>query len=100
MDNPLIAAKASHGMGQSTLIDALSSLSFEQIAQMSPTDSSAEFHRQVLHSIRVPIAYNAFQPVMDLDLKHPAAAAGLRILHSYVFRRLDVCTALSVSLSV
>jgi hypothetical protein len=89
MDNPLISTQASPGMGQSTLIDALTSLSHEQIAQMSPTESTAEFHRAVSESIRVTIAYDDYQPVMDLDLKHPVAAAGFRILHSYVFYQLE-----------
>ena len=82
--NPLLATLASSGMGKSTLIDAIAALSFAQIAEMSPATSTPEFHRAVSGSIRVTIDYQRFQPVTNLDLEHPVAMTGLRILHSYV----------------
>jgi hypothetical protein len=84
IENPLLATQASPGMGKSTFIDALASLSFEQIVEMSPAASTADFHRAMSESIRVTIDYNGLQPVTDRDLEYPVAAAGLRILHSYV----------------
>ncbi len=75
-------------MGKSTLIDALTSLSLAQIAQLSPATSTAEFHQAMSDSICVTIDYNGYQPVMDLDLVYPVAGAGFRILHSYVSLRL------------
>ena len=82
--NPLVATIASPGMGKSTLIDAITSLTLEQIKELSPSDSTDEFHRAMSESARIPIDYNGYQPVSRLDLEHPEAAAGLRILHSYV----------------
>jgi hypothetical protein len=89
-DNPLIATQASPGMGKSALIDALNSLSLEQISHMSPSDSTAEFHRAMSCSIRVTIDYNGYQSIIDEDLTHPVATLGLRILHSYVSHNLEV----------
>ena len=71
-------------MGKSALIDALTSLSLEQIAQMSPALATVEFHRAMAESIRVTIDYNSYQIVTERDLQYPLATLGLRILHSYV----------------
>jgi hypothetical protein len=93
--NPLIATQASPGMGNSTFIDVLAMLSFQQIKELSPAQSTDAFHRSVAESVCVTVDYNGYQGVFPFDQKNAVVGFSLRILHSYdltvpIFLKLEI----------
>jgi hypothetical protein len=101
MLNPLVATVASPGMGKSTYIDAVASLTELQVEKLLPPPESLydmdgrplstkqiaqlpSFLKALSSSIRVTVDYNGYQEVSDFDLAHPAAGLALRMLHSCV----------------
>ena len=85
--NPLLATQASPGMGKSSLIDAICSLTEAQVRELSPADSTPEFHKAMSSSLGLTIDYNGIQSPLEIDVKHPVTGLAIRILHSYVRAR-------------
>ena len=84
---PILATQASPGMGKSSFIDLLGSLTVAQVQELSPALATKEFCRLIGQSQRVVVDYKFGQPVTDFDLKHPEAGLACRVLHSYVTAR-------------
>ena len=83
-DNPILATQASPGMGKSSFIDLLCSLTIDQVRALSPVGASDDFCHSVSDSQRVVVDYNGNQSVVPgLDVAHPETGLALRILHSY-----------------
>jgi hypothetical protein len=84
MINPLYAMQASPGMGKSALIDQLSSLSFKQVRELSPTSASDEFCQWVVDSVHVSIDLKSFHTLDDSELVNDSRMIAVRLLHRYV----------------
>jgi hypothetical protein len=83
--NPILATQASRGMGKSSLMDAIRSLTEAQVRALSPAAATAEFCAEVASSIRIPVDYNGIQePSVVIDVPYPVTGLALRILHSCV----------------
>jgi hypothetical protein len=82
--NPILATQASPGMGKSSLMDAICSLTEAQVRKLSPAAATDEFCANVATSIRIPVDYNDIQAPSEVDVKHPKTGLALRILHSFV----------------
>jgi ABC-type molybdate transport system ATPase subunit len=88
-ENWLTATQASPGMGKSSFIDCIATLTQKQMIELTSGLSIKESDEDLLKfcqamstSIRVCVDYNGFQEVSDFDLKHPVAGLALRMLHS------------------
>jgi hypothetical protein len=83
--NPILATQASPGMGKSSLMDAICSLTEAQVRELSPAAATDEFCAAVASSIRIPVDYNGIQaPLVVIDVPYPETGLALRILHSCV----------------
>ena len=83
-DNPILTTQASPGMGKSSFIDLLCSLTIDQVRALSPVGASDDFCHSVSDSQRVVVDYRGNQDVVPgLDVAHPETGLALRILHSY-----------------
>ena len=93
--NPILATQASPGMGKSSLMDAICSLTEAQVRALSPAAATDEFCAAVASSIRIPVDYHGVQaPHVLVDVPYPQTGLALRILHSCVIAsaiRLIVC---------
>ena len=85
-DNPYLATQASPGMGKSSFIDLLCSLTTDQVRELSPAAAvaSGQLCESFSESQRIVVDYNGNQGVIDIDLTHTQTGLALRILHSYV----------------
>jgi broad-specificity NMP kinase len=81
--NPLYATQGSPGMGKSALIDLLSSLSWQQVRELSPAGASDEFCQWVVDSVHVSIDFNGFQTPSDHELGNVERIISVRLLHRY-----------------
>ena len=82
--NPILATQASPGMGKSSFIDVLCSLTLDDVRKLGPAGVSEDFCISISKSQRVVIDFNGVQNVKDFDLSHPVGGLALRVLHSYV----------------
>jgi hypothetical protein len=83
--SPILATQASPGMGKSSLMDAICSLTEAQVRELSPAAATTEFCAEVASSIRIPVDYHGFQaPSVVIDVPYPEIGIALRILHSCV----------------
>ena len=70
-------------MGKSALIDLLSSLSFDQVRDLSPAGASDEFCHWVVDSVHVSIDFNGFQTPSDHELGDVERLIAVRMMHRY-----------------